>query len=388
MRLSRQFALSASTLVLLAVTSVGAPLLPEDEIRIGVNGYSDSFGVDVFYPSITAAKRVSDKSAVTGRYLVDAVTSASMQSRLDVDGITSATHTMHGGSSTRFDEVRQEVGLGGAHFFGHTLGSVDLLRSTEHDYVSTPLATAFARTLQRENVEIRLGLSRRWDEVSPTTRKWTRPKDVATLDMSLTQTVHRRGLVQLDFTHTAMDGQLADVYQVVAVVEPENQRVRLLEPRHPSHRSRNALGARTIWKVGSDTSVELRYRRYWDSWGIDSDTVHGEVRQRVLGGGVTLGFGLRGYWQGRAEFFRDAYDGTERYLTVDSKLDSGHSIEYEFRSTLAGSLVGGFGVFDPDRMALESRVQLYRRSTTTPDWHSRREEMTATVVGIGIRYRY
>ncbi|MEZ4650041.1 MAG: DUF3570 domain-containing protein [Candidatus Eisenbacteria bacterium] len=388
MRLSRRSALSMAMLTSIVVSTVAASLLPESEINVGVNGYSDSFGVDVFYPSITATKRIGGHGAVSGRYLVDAVTSASMQSRFEVDGITSATHTTHGGSSARFDEVRHEIGISGAQLFGRTLGSVDVLHSTEHDYVSTTLAATAARTFRRENVEIRLGAVRRWDQVSPVTRTWTRPKDVTSLDVSLTQTLHRRGVGQIDFTHTAMDGQLADVYQVVPVVESENQSVRLLEPRHPGHRSRNAIGTRTTWKVASDTSMELGYRRYWDSWGIGSDTVHGNLRQRFFGGSVILGLGLRYYSQGRAEFFRDSYDGTERYLTVDSKLDSSRSTEYQFRAVFAGSLVRGLGILDPDRSEVEAHVDLYERTTATPDWHSRREELRASLVSVGVRYRY
>lgn len=370
------------------MTTVAASLLPDNEITVGVSGYSDSFGVDVLYPSVTATKRISEHGAVSGRYLVDAVTSASMKSRFEVDGITSATRTAHGGGSGRLDEVRQEFGVGGSRLFGRTLGSVDALHSTEHDYVSTTLAATVARTLQRENLEVRLGLVRSWDEVSPVTRTWTRPKDVTSLDLSLTQTLHRRGTGQLDFTHTAMSGQLADVYQIVPIVEVENQQVHLLEPRHPGHRSRNALGTQTSWKVASNTSIELGYRRYWDSWGIESDTVHGRLRQRIFRRNVILGFGLRGYWQGRAEFFRETYDGSERYLTVDSKLDSGHSTEYQFQSVLAGSLVRGFGVLDPDRTEIDVHVDLYERTTRTPDWHRRREQMRAVLGSISIRYRY
>lgn len=103
---------------------------------------------------------------------------------------------------------------------------------------------------------------------------------------------------------------------------------------------------------------------------------------------MILGFGLRGYWQGRAEFFRETYDGSERYLTVDSKLDSGHSTEYQFQSVLAGSLVRGFGVLDPDRTEIDVHVDLYERTTRTPDWHRRREQMRAVLGSISIRYRY
>lgn len=156
----------------------GSPSRPDDQVRIEWNRYADTFGVDVIYPSITLRKQLSSATQVSGRYVVDAITSASMKSQLQVDGITSATRKPHGGSGGTFDEVRQEAGLGVSQSGRRGTISGDILYSREHDYRSFTLAALAKRSFALQNTEVSLAFLHSWDQVFPVTRTWSRQKNV------------------------------------------------------------------------------------------------------------------------------------------------------------------------------------------------------------------
>ena len=359
--------------------------LPPDELQIQLNSYFDSFGVDVVYPTVSVTKRVSASTGVSGRVLVDAITAASIQSRFHVDGVTSATKTSHGGAGSGFDELRTEVGIGATELLGGQTLSLDVLHSREHDYISTTALVAGSFPFAKRNTELRTSLARSWDEVFPKTRTWRKDKGVTTLSAGLTQVLHPKAIAQLDLSYSAMDGMLTDVYQVVTVVDPERQESHYYEPRHPDQRIRRAVGVRANWRATERSSVQIGYRRYWDSWSVESDTFHGLYRIHLLERRTTLGLGLRVYNQGRASFFEPSYDGPQTYMSVDSKLDSGHTVEYQVQGTFQGSLIGGF--LDDERIEITTHLNYYRRHTSTPDWHSRSRDLDAIVSGLGFRYR-
>ncbi len=71
-----------------------AQLLPANETQVNFSGYFDDFSVSVLYPSISLTKRVSESTSITGRYLVDMITAASIKRHNPspkVDVVTSAS---------------------------------------------------------------------------------------------------------------------------------------------------------------------------------------------------------------------------------------------------------------------------------------------------------
>ena len=113
-----------------------AQILPPNETQVNFSGYFDDFNVSVLYPSIALTKRVSESTSITGRYLVDMITAASIRnhspaattttnnSLQKVDAVTAASGRSSGGgggggnSAPAFDEVRHEFNLGFAHVLG------------------------------------------------------------------------------------------------------------------------------------------------------------------------------------------------------------------------------------------------------------------------------
>jgi len=88
----------------MSVSSTIAQELPSDEIQVNLSSYFDNFNVQIVYPNIAYTRKVSEKTSMTGRYLIDVVSAASIRgetpesegddddrSRQVVDVVTSAS---------------------------------------------------------------------------------------------------------------------------------------------------------------------------------------------------------------------------------------------------------------------------------------------------------
>ena len=365
---------------------ISSPAAPTDELRLELNRYADNFGLEVLYPALSVQKQLSPTTELSARYVVDAITSASMKSRLEVDGITSATRLSHGGSTGAFDEVRQEVGLGLSRSGRAQTLSGTMLHSREHDYRSLTLTTQYRKRLALGNSEASLSLLRSWDDVSPVTRRWIKRKNTTKASLGWTQVLSRRSIVQAVYTHTVATGFLSSPYQVVTIIDGDNLQTHYLETLHPSRRDRNALRVAFKQKLSRAGVLEAGYRRYWDSWAVEAHDVELGYTHRL--GDVPLGLSLRRYTQSRAEFFRSRYDGTERYRSVDLRLDSGHSTQVEIHGSLPGPVMRRLGLTTGEHLQVDGSVVYYRRVTSTRDWHRRSDTLVSMVTHLGVRYRF
>jgi hypothetical protein len=371
-----------------ALGPANAQELPGDEVQVSFNGYFDTYRVGIVYPTVSASRRVSESVSVSARYLVDAISAASMRSRFDVDGVTSATTNEGGGADDSPDELRQEAGLGVTGLVGEGTASLNVLFSTEHDYTSATIAARASHPFHRKNTELSVGFVRSRDESFPQTRDWRRDKTVTTLSAGVSRILGRRTIAQAELSYTDMSGFLSDPYQVVTIVYPDHASARRYEPASPDRRRRKAVGARVNRMIADGMSLQVGYRFYWDSWSVESNTASALLRRHFRDGLVTLGIGGRYYRQTRADFFRESYDAPEEFMTVDSKLDSGDSREVELTVRAGGGLFGDLPVIGREGVDLNASVAWYHRRTDTPDWFTRRTDLHAIVTSIGYRVRF
>ena len=116
-----------------------AQTLPEDELQVNFSGYFDSFDVSIVYPSIAMTRKVSESTSLTGRYLVDMVSAASIKnagSTSDgsrrVDVVTTASGRRVGEALPAFDDVRHETGFGITQLIFGQMLSVNGIYSKEN----------------------------------------------------------------------------------------------------------------------------------------------------------------------------------------------------------------------------------------------------------------
>ena len=232
-----------------------AQQLPANETQVNVSGYFDSFNVSVIYPSIAITKRISESTSLTGRYLVDMITAASIRNGSSsstttgsgggegekplskVDAVTAASGTGGGRggegefSLPSFDEVRHEFNFGFAQLIGGGILTADGIYSTESDYTSSTLIGNFTQFLAENNTSLQLGIVRRWDRVFPKTKNWTKNKNVVTLNANFSQIISKSLILQLLTSYTDNSGLLSDNYQLVPI--NINGTDSLFDPIHP-----------------------------------------------------------------------------------------------------------------------------------------------------------
>ena len=409
-------------LLIFCVDPIKAQTLPENEVQINFSNYFDSFDVSIVYPSVSVTKNISEGTSLTGCYLVDMVSAASIKgpgsstigasaigsSAIEppmneprrirvVDAVTSAS----GRSSSRssgvgsggvfrasdqgepefhFDDVRHETGLGLTQLVGLGTVSVNGIYSKENDYSSATLASSLSQSFAKKNTTLSLGFVRSWDRVFPVTKDWKREKNVTTLSGSLSQILSIRSVVQILGSYTTDRGYLADAYQQIAINDES------FDPAHPDQRSQKALAGRFKFRLTEKSSMQLGYRYYWDDWQVTSHTGSAKY-QRYLSPNIILGLGVRSYVQNKAFFFKPTYSQAEEFMTTDIKLDGGFSNELQFDLSINGdeySLLGFLG----DNIQYNLNASVYQRHSDTPYWFNGSKDLISTDFNFGIRYRF
>ena len=384
-----------------------AQLLPSNETQVNFSGYFDNFNVSVLYPSIAITKQVSGSTSITGRYLVDMITAASIRNGSSksttssntalskVDAVTAAsgrTSSGNGGENQsidilpHFDEVRHEFNLGFAQLLGSGILTADGIYSTESDYTSSTLIGNFTQYFAENNTSLQLGIVRSWDKVFPKTKDWKKNKNVTTINANFSQIISTRLILQLLSTYTNNNGLLSDNYQLVPITIDGKDS--LFDPIHPDVRIRRAAAINLKYRLSESSSVQLGYRHYWDSWDVKANTYSFNY-QRYLAKHLILGIGFRNNVQNQAFFFKPTYTTPEQYMTTDIKLDSGHSNELQLELIVTGGDHQGYLPFlKDDRVQYVFNLNFYSRHTDSPYWYNNKSDLFATNFNIGIRYRY
>lgn len=367
-------------------TASHAQDIPQDELQVNLNSYFDNWSINIVYPTVSYTRRMTDSSSINVRYLVDVISAASMKSHFTVDGVTSATEKEDGGGDSTPDEIRHEFAAGVTQGVSGGIFSVNGLFSKEHDYRSFTFAASYSHPFASKNTVLQMGLVRSWDKVFPQIRDWKKDKDVYTGSLSVTQILGKRLIAQFVSSYSHEHGFLSDAYQVIHIIQPEDQLL-TLEPVHPGTRRRKAVAARMNLKIDRSAALHLGARYYWDDWDVQSLTSSISFQQH-FNDALTIQLGFRNYLQSRAFFFKDTYEAPEAYMTVDSKLDKGYTNEYQFDMILNG----GPGRFLPflrdERTQLNFKFNFYQRQTDAPNWHSRTKELYAYITSLGFRYRF
>jgi hypothetical protein len=404
--------------VFLLAGMISAQELPPDELQVNFSGYFDSFNVNVIYPNFALTRKISDKTSINGRYLVDMITAASIKGgnssttsgeresefeddefddgvkpsvAQSVDAVTAASSRGGGGVGTNFggpafDDVRQEFNLGVTQILAGNRISVNGLYSTETDYTSKTLAGTISRDFWYKNTTVELGFVRSWDRVFPVTKDWTRDKNVVTYSANFSQILGKSALIQLLSSYIEDSGYLADAYNQIRI-GPESDPV-LYDPIQPGNRIRRAVGSRFKFRLNSNSSMQLGYRYYWDSWDVNSHTISADY-MKYLNSNIILDLGWRYYLQSRASFFKPVYTQPEPLMSADIKLDKGYSNELQLGFILNGGPHQDYLPFlTNEKVQYNFSLNFYQRHTQSGYWFNGSKNLFATNFNIGLRYRF
>jgi hypothetical protein len=272
-----------------------------------VQVYVDNDHTQVVSPLVRAQADVTPTLNVSAGYVADIVTSAS------VDIVTQA-------SKTTIHDVRHQGSFGLTSTQGDWTLRGGYIYSTENDYASHNLAAGIERRLFENNTTVAVGYARSLDDVGRAgDRNFHRDLTVDELALTLTQNLTPSVALQVGYTFGAAEGYQASPYRFVPVIAQGGQRMGWVPETDPDERLRHAGVVGINLHVFEDSSLQLDYRLYRDTWDITSHTVQLRFLTNLTS---TLELRLRNrfYTQSGAVFYSSHYGDFERYMTVDREL--------------------------------------------------------------------
>jgi hypothetical protein len=294
--------------------------------------YADSDHTTVVSPTVQASADVTPDTSVSLGYLVDAVTSAS------VDVVSQASPiTMH--------DTRHQVSAGGGHTFGTIKTGLGYSLSKENDYLSHSIDATVSDELFDKNTTLGLGygvslntVGRHGDD------NFARDLTVEHLTATWTQVMSPKLVGQVAYELEYANGYQASPYRFVPVRMNVDAAPELWVPEtDPDTRWRHAFVVGANRAVGVRSSLQGDYRFYVDDWGITSHTI-GARAFIGLGQRTELRLRERFYTQSAASFYQRVYTMPMRYITYDRELSPlwsetfGAKLTYAFNRRIEGEL--------------------------------------------------
>jgi len=289
--------------LLLAIVALGGSvglIRAQNDISLQFHTFQDTRGVTVLTPDVDLNRDLTDRSSLRVKFGVDAIASASDScirchpgGKDDQRIAVSAAFTQKVGA-TRFS-VGGEVGD------EHWYGTRALIASASHDFngANTTIAGGFSYAV---NHPVRHPSD---DQIERNTAKDGY--------LSLTQTLSATTAVQVGYEIARIDGFQSNVF-LRAQVNDE-----LLVGNAPDSRTRHTIMARLRQALPADTFLEADYRRYHDTWAIDSNALTLGMSHR-FSAPLLATVGYRYYDQGGVFFYQPSYIGSPQYFTADFRL--------------------------------------------------------------------
>jgi hypothetical protein len=270
--------------------------------------YQDNDRTNIVTNNVAARGAPSDHIGVDARYLVDVITSAS------VDVITAATGAFH--------ETRHEAQGGANYHDDYRKLSASYIYSTEHDWQSHTGNAAWQQDIVRHDVTLKLAGTFVWNDVGRANdAAFHRRLVVGGGTTGFTFVLSPADLLDAAYTLSYLEGYQASPYRFVGFHGASGSPLLMNEPEtDPDRRIRHAVTLRWNHHMFTDTALRSHVRGYADDWGVTSVTAGTEY---VVGfGPLETGLFVRGYAQRHADFYAADYAAPMRYMTADRELAS------------------------------------------------------------------
>ncbi len=326
---------SVGTLVALAVSAGFAPgllaqaedVVPPDRFALHGTYYrQDDDGGNPFLDEdasivetvLLVDKHIGARDALHVRLLADVISAASYDAVQDAGALTGASGENPG---------RLGASLGWSHTYDDDLSvTLDGSFANEYAYRSRGASALFTRSFLEDNVRLGLHLQSyrdivrvvRFDGVD----EGQEDRNTFSTRVSWTQVLSRLALLHLDVFYGYQRGFLATSFNAV-----QAGGVREFE-RVPDTRNRQSATLRYKHAVFAEDAVELSYRFYDDTWGIDAHTLELRYSHALDGQRVILQPSYRYYTQSEADFFGVSFPATRPLQSSDPDLGDfdGHMI--------------------------------------------------------------
>lgn len=284
-----------------------AAVLPEDRTDF-LYHYYDGGGVTVNGPAVLMRKSAGDNVSFSGRYYVDAISSAS------IDVVTTASP---------YKDKREEFGVGIDYLHGNSLMQASMTSSKENDYLADTLSLNVSHDLFGGLTTLNLGFSQGQDIVQRVDTSFEEDINRYSYRVGATQVLSKSLLLGFGYEGIAEEGYLSNPYRSARVLGAS------LPERYPGTRDSQAISVRAVKGFSSDqrpvlSSLRAEYRYFRDNWGINSNTLAFTL-QRYFANRLLGEARYRYYQQSAATFYSDNFTSEMTYMARDKELSTFNS---------------------------------------------------------------
>ena len=270
----------------------------EDSISAKWQDYSeDDDRIRVISKYIGIDKTINENFAIKVHAVHDAISGATPSGSPDDDGTVPL--------SSMKDE-RNSIVTDFELSFGSRTTSFQYARSKESDFLSIGYALTHAVEINNRNTRISVGLSYVDDAIFASFMPQTEDKSSTDLFVGVTQVINRNTLFTANLSHGESDGFLSDPYKSIlqnTELAPGLFLPLTYQENRPDNRSKDILYLNTKHHFESlRGSLDVGFRLFTDSWGVDSQTVDIEWYQS-FGEKLRLVPKVRYYRQSGADFY-------------------------------------------------------------------------------------
>ncbi|MCB9357761.1 MAG: DUF3570 domain-containing protein [Calditrichaeota bacterium] len=374
--------LRAATCTLLAVTAGGA-MAADFGTKWTFEGasllYSENKRTSVFEPLLIVKRDYGDGQTLQGKFVFDAMTGASPTGA----AATNKVQTFTTPSGNRYQAQTGEVPL---RHFQDQRASADInwtkplsrkLRtelgghaSAETDYASLGATATMIGDFNQKLTTLTIGGGANDDRITPVggvpvglTRvnsldheETTLSKNIVDGMIGVTQILTPRWLAQLNYSYAAEHGYLTEPYKVISVVDPitgETASGDYVYEKRPDQRARQSVMFSSAYHLKYDV-LHISYRRYWDDWGIASNTIDLKYDLQ-LSDKVYLEPHWRSYHQTAADFY--VYG-----LPRGAPLPEFASADYRFGDLTTQTIGAKIGIQTGEYQQFTARIEYMRQS--------------------------
>ena len=379
-------ALAVATCSLLAQTSEKVYAIDADmDLDLSFLEYHENHRVRVREMDVGAKWIYDEDNVFSGKLVTDAITGSTPSGALtpasktatltSPSGVSGASGTGGGGGLLirpleGFVDRRVALSANWERTYERTYRSnVAAIFSNEDDYQSYGGSATFAYDLNQKLTTLEAGIGYSYDFVGSVVGvhkelgdlRNDKPgdyndgeKEVFDWGLSATQIITRRSVVKVGYSSGTVQGYLSDPYKVITMVggaKPSD--FNYFHEKRPNSRSRSSLNFDFNQEREDNDVVNVYYRYYWDSWGINSHTVEARYRHE-LGNTRYIQPHVRVYRQSAADFFTpylqassaDLEASLPQYASADNRLDTMVSYTAGVKYGLSGSLGKFFARFE------------------------------------------
>lgn len=308
------FPIAALALLLIPSAVIAQEAADRHGVEANFRVYADDDNVTVISPSTSVRLEASDSLDVSIASTVDVVSAAS------VDVITQA-------SPTPVEDTRIELSSEAVWALSRVLrvrgGGVF---SHENDYDSIRSTIGAQLEVAQRNATIDLAYTVSHDRVgSVIDDDFAKTRNGHIVAAAFTQILDSKTYLDIVADLRRFRGYHASPYRLVPVIDPETSALTALGEKTPKSRD-SAAGLVGLRRALGPVFLHASYRFYQDDWSVRSHTVGAKVLMPLASERFLLGLGLRGYFQGAADFYRPYYEEVTSYRTRDQTLGGMRSL--------------------------------------------------------------